>query len=391
MKRTLMFFVACLGSLALSGCEMASSDSGAVDYHQANIDARTALLQAANDDDPMTRTHAMEAIGQTLGRGQGELLEQGLDDPNVMARFAAAMSLGDIRYAPAKGRLEQLILNEKTDQRVVCAAIYALYRMGDTRYAGQLGSMLTSDFPLGRGTAAMIMGKMAEPSAMGPLKALLEEEHDPGVRFNIVEALSGLGDKKSQRILESYAKGYYLDMRLVAIPALSKANPNTQPILQNMLKNDQPPRVRVAAAGAMGKLGLGDKACFNICVQAVTLPKKMLQAGYGQAGKIKPLDVSSLRRLGAISLGNLGQAEAIGYLRPLLYGDDGSVQVAAAMGILKIVGPTEHQRDDDELDEDGRGKGGRGEDGLDEDDQGEQDLRPIKRGPKLQTSGGLDE
>ena len=42
MKRILMFFVACLGCLALSGCEMAGTDSGAVDYHQAYVDARTA-------------------------------------------------------------------------------------------------------------------------------------------------------------------------------------------------------------------------------------------------------------------------------------------------------------------------------------------------------------
>jgi HEAT repeat protein len=209
---------------------------------------------------------------------------------------------------------------------------------------------------------------------MGPLRALLEEEHDPGVRFNIVEALSGLGDKKSQRILESYANGYYLDMRLVAIPAMPKANPNTHAILRNMLKNDQPPRVRVCAAGALGKLGLGDKKCFNICIQAINMPEKMLQAGYGQSGKIRPLDISSLQRLGAISLGNLARPEAIEYLRPLLYGDDGSVRVAAAMGILKIVGQVESPHDDDELD-------------ADEQDQGP----PVRLGPKLQSSGGLDE
>lgn len=364
----------CIASLVCSGCKPLIGSSNDVEFEKIYIDAQTVLLQAANDENPMTRSYAMEAIGQTLKKKQGDLLLEALTDPSVIVPFSAAMSLGDIRYTKSKKQLEKLILNVNTDQRIVCAAIYALHRMGNFRYAGQLGILLMSDFPLGRGTAAMVMGKMGEPSAIGPLKALLEEEHDPGVRLNIIEALVRLGDKKSQHILESYVRGPFLDLRLAAIPALSESNPSSQTILENLLKNDQPPRIRVSAAGALGKLKIDSRTGFSICINAVTKPEKMLRAGYGQDSKIKLLDISSLQRLGAISLGDINRKGGVKYLRPLLHNDDGAVKVAAAMSILKIISPLINDDFDDEDMDEGQ-------------DPAEQ---PVRSGPKLHSSGGMD-
>ncbi len=375
MNNVKIFLLLGMACLACSGCKFQMGDKPEeINYEQAYTDARTALLQAANDEDPMTRSYAMEAIGQTLKGQEGGLLLEALSDPSVLVRFSAAMSLGDIRYAKAKPKLEEMILERQTDERVVCAAIYALHRMGDTRYAGQLGIILMSDFPLGRATAAMVMGKMGEQSAIGPLNALLAEEHEAGVRLNIIEALANLGDRKSQRILESYARGYFLDLRLAAIPALAASDPNTRDILESLLKNDQPPRVRVSAAGALGKLKLGSEVGFLICIDAIENPEKMLRAGYGQDSKIKPTDISSLRRLGAMALGDIKRPDAIQYLRPLLYEEDGAVKVAAAMSILKIVPPKVVDNFEDEVVEEEPG-------------QAEQ---PVDIGPKLKTSGGMD-
>ena len=83
--------------------------SDGIDFDQAYIDARTALLQAANSEDPMTRSYAMEALGQTLKKKEGDFLLEALSDPSVIVRFSAAMSLGDIRYTKAKKKLEELI------------------------------------------------------------------------------------------------------------------------------------------------------------------------------------------------------------------------------------------------------------------------------------------
>ena len=339
---------------------------------RAYVDARTAILQAANDVNPIVRTHAMEAIGKVLTSREAGMLISGLDDRYASVRFAAAMALGELGYTPAKARLKALVENLQADERVVCGAIYALFRMGDTTYAGQLGAILTSDFALGRSTAAMIMGKMGEKSAVGPLKALQADENDPNVRLTIVEALARLGDKHSASILESYAKGYFLDLRLPAIPLIAEVRaPRGRIILKSLLKTGNPPRVRVAAAGGLGILGIKDEAAYRVCVKAVRHPETMMRNAYGKERPLKPVEISSLQQLAAISLGKIKHPDSIGVLMPMLQNTDGAVRVAAAMGILQMQAPEARPVDT------------------------VSDWTPKKTGParpmpKLHTSGGMD-
>jgi HEAT repeat protein len=305
---------------------------------QARLDARAALLQAAVSADPLTRSHAMEAIGETLGRQDAGMLVQGLDDPAVAVRYAAAMALGDIAYEPAKERLIQLVDNPRSDQRVVCAAIYALSRMGHTRYAGQLGTILMSELALGRSAAAMAMGRMGEQSAVGPLKTVMGDEDDPGAKMAMVEALAQLGDQRSIRSLEAYAKGYLLDLRLAAIRALGEIKPpRAKIVLNHILQSDNPPRVRVAAAGALAGMGTVDPAGYELALQALRRPRKTIRGAYGEEYPIKNVEVSSLRQLAAMALGRMGKKQAVPYLRRYLDSQDGAVRVAAAMAILEIL------------------------------------------------------
>jgi HEAT repeat protein len=346
---------------------------------KAYVDARTTLLQAAIDSDPMTRSYAMEGIGKSLGINEGGVLLDGLQDEAVVVQFAAAMALGDLAYLPAKSKLIQIIENPQTDQRVVCGAIYALYRMGNDKYAGQLGTILISEFNLGRGTAAMVMGKMGEKSAIGPLKSLLADEQDPGVRFNAIEALARLGDQRSTQFLESYAKaGVYLDLRLPAIPVIAEIRaPRAESILTRLIDSKQPPRIRVAAAGGLGVLGVKNKKGYDYCVGALENPDEMLRKAYGAGRTIKPVQVSSLQRLAALSIGNMKQARGLKVLLPTLQNQDGAVRVAAAVAILEIQAPARSTR-----------KAGA--------------AKPVRRpsqapgrtvpksGTKLHTSGGMD-
>jgi len=229
------------------------------------IDARATLLQAVNSDDPHVRAHAMEAIAQTLKTSGAAYLVQGLSDKSVIVRYAAAMGLGDIRYRPAMKKLVKLVENPNTDERVVCAAIYALYQIGDDQFAYQLGVILASRFELGRASAAQVMGKMGEKSAIGPLKTALGYEPDDGAKVSIVEALAMLGDKQSRLYIEAYTQSYYLDMRLPAIPILAKLKtPKAKLVLTSLLAKRNPPRIRVAAAGGLGYMGLFDEKGYNL-------------------------------------------------------------------------------------------------------------------------------
>jgi HEAT repeat protein len=327
----------------VSGCDLITQKEPEmyVDPRQARVDARTVLLQSIHSSDPMVRTHAIEAIAHTMGAGEGQALLQGLNDPAVSVRFASAMGIGDVIYRPAEPRLLEIIRNPDSDQRVVVAAIYALHRMGDDSYTGQLAMLLRSELDEGRATTAMVMGKMAEPSAMGPLQTKLADERKPAVRLAITEALARLGDAPSRQMLESYAKQYFLDLRLAVIPVIGELRVNgARRILTQLLNNSKSaPRIRVSAAGALGLLGQCDKHGFQIVQSALENPDKMLRDFYGPKHAVTDVERSSLQQIAALALGRMKEnsEQALMVLQPFLQEHDPAVRVAAAQATLQLL------------------------------------------------------
>lgn len=328
-----------------SGVDWTEKPEPLIQKDRLYVDARAALLQAVNSNDPYIRAHAIEAIAQTLKASSAAYLMQGLSDKSVIVRYASAMGLGDIRYKSAKNKLNELVENPKTDERVVCAAIYALYRIGDNRFAYQLGVILISRFELGRASAAQVMGKMGEKSAIAPLKTAMSYEPDDAAKISMVEALAVLGDKQSQSYVEGYAQSYYLDMRLPAIPVLAKLKtPQAQLVLTSLLSDRNPPRIRVAAAGGLGHMGLFDEKGYNLCLKAAKNPRKVLEEAFPKTKEnITPDAVSSLQRLAAMALGDIECVGSLRVLQNLLQSNDGSVRVAASWAILRMLGPNTMQ------------------------------------------------
>jgi len=219
------------------------------------------------------------------------------------------------------------------------AVIYALYRVGVSDYVSQLAVMLRDDPEREvRANAAMVMGRMGEPTAKEPLEAMLTDEQDPSVQLQMCEALARLGDDRSARRLEAYAKATFLDERLVAIPALVEANtPQAEFILRELLSARQPPRVRVAAAGALARMGRAEDAVWDLCRQAAEDPRGTLRKAYGPRRKVGEIEASSFQRLAVIGLGWAGRHQAAGVLHGLLGSPDGPVRAAAAMGLLRVL------------------------------------------------------
>ncbi|MBN1943670.1 MAG: HEAT repeat domain-containing protein [Phycisphaerae bacterium] len=377
MTKTL-FVAACV----IAGCgEMAwNRDSEmATDPQRARMDARTVLLQSVHSSDPLIRTHAVEAIGRTLGDQEGRILLQGLADPAVSVQYAAAMAAGDIAYRPAGPRLVEIVKDPHSDQRVVSAAIYALHRMGSDAYTGQLAVLLHSEFDEGRAAAAAVMGKMGEPSAIGPLRSMLVDEKTPAVRLAIVESLTRLGDSASAQMLESYAKQYFLDLRLAVIPTIGELHvPGAQRILRQLLRNAKnPPRVRVAAAGAMGTLGMYANDGYQMAQSALENPDALLREFYGDKHAVSDVERSSLQQLAALALGKMGNQKALAVLHPFLQEDDPAVRVAAAMAVLQLLSP--QQPLTPVADEPAPTPAP------------DETPSPARRLPRIQSSGGMDE
>ncbi|MCJ7544850.1 MAG: HEAT repeat domain-containing protein [Phycisphaerae bacterium] len=312
-----------------------------VNLAQIYADARATLDRGLADAEPFTRSHTIEAMADTVGLHAGQSYEQALADPSPLVRFAAAMAIGDTGYSPAQTHLLKMAQDKELepDRRVVPSVIYALYRLGDTTYASELYALLFDNEREVRANAALAMGKMQEPSGIGPLKTRMNDEQDPLVRLQIIESLAMLGDSVSALSLEAYTKKTpFMDERLVAIPAMARVRSSTAAhVLTELLESRQPPRVRVAAAGALGMLGQSNPTGYTLCQAAVNDPRKVLDQGYGGRRAGSELEVASLQRLAAISLGWMGNQAAVVDLHRLLDSRDGAIRAAAAMSILRLL------------------------------------------------------
>ncbi len=340
-KLTLATAVLLLSTM-LAGC--IPPEEPAVDFLTAYIDASIALRQAAEDPDPVTRANAIEALSQTVSVKAAPVFKQALDDEYPTVRFAAAMALGDVQYEPAKTTLQRMAKDKaederaEPDKRVLCAVIYALHRLGDMSFTGELGGLLGDPEKEVRANAAMVMGKLGEPSAVFPLRRFLIDEQDTAVQLQIVEALAMLGDSANILRLEAYTKTQFLEDRLVAISAMECVqSPRSVVVLREMFHQRQPPRVRVAAAGALAHLGETNLQAYWFCSRAAKDPQRVLREGYRRKGEGAGVVINSLQRLAVISLGWMNRESAVDILHPLLDSEDGGVRVAAAMSILRLL------------------------------------------------------
>ena len=317
--------------------------SGA-DPYRAYMDAMATLRQAAEDPDPVTRSNAIEALSRTVGAEAGPLFQQSLSDPYPSVRFAAAMAMGDVGYQPALAQLRQMAGHDRAssqaepDKRVFCAVIYAMHKMGDTTFTGELGSLLMDQEQEVRADAAMVMGRMHEPSGITPLKVQLDQEQDPSVQLQLLESLALLGDEQSAIRMEAHTKTQYMEDRLVAIAAMEQGEPSrARIVLAHLVSEKQPPRVRVAAAGTLAKLGQTNRDLYKLASRAAQDPDAVMsKAGTTQEPPTQ-FEVRSLQRLAAIALGWMDRQEAVDILRPLLNSQDGGVKVASAMSIVRLL------------------------------------------------------
>ena len=336
--------VLCLA--AVSGCEMFAPAPKTMQASPGNaaIEARWTLLKSADDKDIFTRAEAVEALGLTIGADCGNTYIQALQDESAVVRLAAAMTVGDLKYEPAKPLLLKMANHEfEPDKGVFAGVVYALYRMGDKEHAHELLSLLFDTNEDIRAEAALVMGKMGHPSGVAPLSALrnmeMKQQKHPLVEIQVKESLAMLGDAGSIDSLEGNARGsIFLDERVAAVRALGAIRDHRALyLLPDMIRSSEPVFVRLAAAGALAQLGRVNQEGYELCVRAVQDPVGVLREGYGPKAPIKPEDASKVATIAAISLGYMGNSAAVDVLLPLLKSVDGAARVAAAKSILLLL------------------------------------------------------
>jgi len=336
MTKHVLFVAACAGLAAAAGC----GGPGALkmDPTRAYMDAKIALLQAAEDPAPEVRSGALEALASVMGRDAGEVLTQALQDDFAPVLFAAAMGVGDTRHLPAKPALLAMAKDKRTPSKVRGAVIYALHNLGDDQYTGELIDLLRDRQDKSvRVTAAMIMGRIGEPSATGPLESLQAEDRDPDVQLAAVEALATLRVRRYQVILEAFLNSQYMEDRIVAAQALGRLGRTSSARALRRLYYDRHvhPAVRVAAAGSLAQLG--EPGGYPLAIRSATKPADVLKRARGRGARITTNEVLSLQMIAIEALGHMKATAAVDDLHPLLRGPEGRVRVAAARTIMRLL------------------------------------------------------
>ncbi len=334
--------------LAVGGCTLPwESDDIFLDVPPVNLararqDAVVVLHQAAEDDLASNRFVAIEAIPAALGKKGSPICKQALGDPSPEVRIAAALGIGDLRYAGAKEKLLAMAkyktAGAERDARAYCAVIYALHQLGDESYTTELGSLLFDREKEVKATAAIVMGKMKLKAAILPLKSALADERDHDLKLELTRALARCGEKSSLRRLEAHTRDQFVDEQIIAVNTmLELRSPMCRAIFSSLFANDKSPRVKTVAAGGLASLRHETSELFLYCVKAALEPETVMVEALDAGAKPTEKQITFLQSLATTAVGNFKHPQALDVVGKLLKSPRVAVRVAAAAAMIKAL------------------------------------------------------
>jgi len=216
------------------------------------------LTEASRSDRPVLRANAIEAM-QMMPERALPMARRGLNDPNPAVRFAAVVTAGMLGFESLAGDIEPLV--EDANPSVRAAAMYALHKFGRDINITPLAGMLSSQDPGLRANVAMILGLMGDESAIPMLREAgtrpmprVSEQRVAVVRIQIAEAMARLGDDGALNSLRAGAHSSIGEVRVVAINAIGAVGDEKGAAMMQVLLENQPVEVRLAAAGALARV-----------------------------------------------------------------------------------------------------------------------------------------
>lgn len=328
-----------LGLVAFVGCAAPGSGEparapGAALVEQAALRERalSILESAAAGDEAVLRANALEGL-QIVPPRALPLVRRGLQDENEGVRTVAAMVAG----RAGMDRLVPELRTRRDDPSafVRAAVIYGLRANGAEADPSPLsGMLLGSDSPRVRAHAAFVIGELGERSALPMLRqaaaASMERAEAAEVRvmrLQIAEAMVKLGDDEPlQGIRAALYPSRPEDLELTAlavqiIGSLDDRASAGQLIYLTAFKDGSrylPPEVRLAVAQSLAKMGR---------TEGEFLAKEY--AGHPSA---------TVREQAAHVYGWTLEPEGVGPLVAMLEDPAGQVRVAAAAGVLRVLG-----------------------------------------------------
>lgn len=290
------------------------------------------LTELSVDIDPQVRANVLEALVVAPARLE-PIAAAGLRDSNEGVRAVAAMAVGKARLTRLASAVEPLLSDPSP--RVQTSAIYAMRRLGREADPTPLASFALGDpRPTVRAHAVWALGELGDRSALPLLREAaarpMPRAGDGEVRLlrlQVAEAMLKLGDDDQLHPLHAalfVSRPEHLETAALAAQILGEVgNRSSIPDLRNLAVyrdeqgNQMPAEVRLAAAGALARLGQTDGA--------------FIAEEY--ASHASPL----VRAQAAVVFGETTGPTNVARLEGLLGDPEERVRVAAAAGILRYA------------------------------------------------------
>jgi HEAT repeat protein len=287
---------------------------------------------SAYDYLPSVRAASIESMQDVAAHDCLAWIRKGLLDEHPGVRFAACMALGTLRDPVAAGTAERLL--DDPNGSVRAAAVFVLHRLGNTRRTATLADYLKYETdPAVQRNAALVLGRLGEPNAVKLLASVMKTE-DLGLRDQALESMALLGNQNARQeliFLASCGDGPREAFAVGALAALE--DQSLADVLRFRFQDGTYDETRLAAARALGRLGLDDGLAFAQRMLSFNDPKPGLENDPPEN------QIMRIRQMAAMALGDIGKPAALPDLQARMEDNsDPRVQVAAARAILRILG-----------------------------------------------------
>ena len=298
-----------------------------VDKKTVSARALSILENAVESESARVRANAIESLRYAPASVLEKAVRIGLGDENRGVRFVAAMMVGEVEICELIPLLEPLLLDDS--ESVKAATLGSMYKCGSSVDLNPLASMLDSEDPELRGNAAMILGRMGNPSAVEMIRVAA---HAPSttispirrrlINLQMAEALVQLGERQELEVIRAAIFSSIQEAEVTALACQIVGRLHDVEItstLQGITATPEryPDEIRLVAAAALAE------------IDPDRVPMKLVL-------RFTSSESSSLRSQCATVLGIHGNSLSLGPLALLLKDIDPFVQIAAAGAVIRI-------------------------------------------------------
>ena len=337
MLRKTTFSLSLIVLLVAAGCNGVAVSG--VDPQALQRQALKCLQYSGNSGDVLLAMQAVETSVELRLPKAPDLCIQSLSCPPAPLRLAGALGLIEIPTPQAQQQLTSLLSDP--DESVRLAAVGALYKLGDTQHTQQVIDALSSKDRMVRGVALTVLGRMGDESAIQAISPLLDREPIESVRLQAAEALVLLGDNNVLPKLQLWQYSNNYQDRVFSVHLMGRVQPPSDFSADLLQALDDPNQlVQLQAARSLGRLG--QQAGYQKALKYLN-PSSGLKRSIAEQMGISPEDpqlqteLTKIRSVAALALGDIGRWEAAKYLADAIDDPDAQVALAAANAALKLL------------------------------------------------------